>query len=57
MLKWFVGAFVVIAAGAAAAWWWFNRPLILRHPNFGTDCAALVTQADLNQKVDCVRVW
>ena len=57
MFKWFVVAFVIIAAAAAAAWWWFNRPLILRHPEFGTDCATLVTEADLNQKVDCVRVW
>ena len=57
MLKWFVGAFVVIAAGAAAAWWWLNRPLIIRHPEFGTDCSTLVSEANLNQKVDCIRVW
>ena len=57
MLKWFVGAFVVIAAGAAAAWWWLNRPLIIRHPEFGTDCSSLVSEANLNQKVDCIRVW
>ena len=57
MFKWFLGAFVVIAAAAAAAWWWLNRPLVLRHPEFGTDCASLVTHANLNQKVDCVRVW
>lgn len=57
MFKWFVGAFVVIAAGAVAAWWWLNRPLVIRHPDFGTDCATLVTEANLNQKVDCIRVW
>ena len=57
MLKWFIGAFIVIAAAAVAAWWWLNRPLVLRHPEFGTDCAALVSDANLNQKVDCVRVW
>lgn len=57
MFKWFVGAFVVLGAGAAAAWWWLNRPLIIRHPEFGTDCADLVADANLNQKVDCVRVW
>ena len=57
MLKWILGLLILIAAGAAAAWWWFNRPLILRHPEFGTDCAALVADANLNRQIDCVRVW
>ena len=57
MLKWILGLLIVIAAGAAAAWWWLNRPLVLRHPEFGTDCAALVADANLNRQVDCVRVW
>lgn len=57
MLKWILGLLVVIAAGAAAAWWWFNRPLILRHPEFGKDCATLVSDANLNRQIDCVRVW
>lgn len=57
MLKWILGLLVVIAAGAAAAGWWFNRPLILRHPDFGTDCATLVSDANLNRQIDCVWVW
>lgn len=57
MLKWFLGILVIIGVGSAAAWWWLNRPLIIRHPNFGTDCADLVSQGGLDRKVDCVRVW
>lgn len=57
MLKWILGILVLIAAGAVAAWWWLNRPLIIRHPEFGTDCRQLVNEAALNSKVDCVRVW
>ena len=57
MLRWFLGILVILAAGAVAAWWWFNRPLIIRHPGFGTDCETLVSQANVNAKVDCVRVW
>ncbi len=57
MLRWFLGILVILAAGAAAAWWWVNRPLIIRHPGFGTDCETLVSQANVNAKVDCVRVW
>ena len=57
MLKWFLGILVVIGVGGAAAWWWLNRPLVIRHPDFGTDCTDLVAQNDLNRKVDCIRVW
>ncbi|MEL6861301.1 MAG: alpha/beta hydrolase [Pseudomonadota bacterium] len=57
MLRWFLGIIVILAAGGVAAWWWFNRPLIIRHPGFGTDCETLVSQANVNAKVDCVRVW
>ncbi len=57
MLRWFLGILVILAAGAASAWWWVNRPLIIRHPGFGTDCETLVSQANVNAKVDCVRVW
>lgn len=57
MLKWFFGILVVIGVGAAAAWWWLNRPLLIRHPDFGTDCTQLIQAANLNQKVDCIRVW
>ncbi|MEP1142661.1 MAG: alpha/beta hydrolase [Henriciella sp.] len=57
MLRWILGILVVVAAGAVAAWWWLNRPLIVRHPNFGTDCSTLVSDADLGSKVDCIQVW
>ena len=57
MLRWFLGIFVILAASAVAAWWWFNRPLIIRHPEFGTDCEQLVSKANARAKVDCVRVW
>ena len=57
MLKWILGVLIILAAGAAAAWWWLNRPLIIRHPDFGTDCSELVTGAGVGSKVDCVRVW
>ena len=57
MLKWLLGLLVIIAASAVAAWWWFNRPLVLRHPDFGTDCQALVEAAEVERRVDCIRVW
>ena len=57
MLKWILGVLVVLAAGAAAAWWWLNRPLLIRHPEFGTDCSKLVSDANLDRQIDCVRVW
>lgn len=57
MLKWLLGLLVIIAASAVAAWWWFNRPLLLRHPDFGTDCQALVEAAQVERRVDCIRVW
>lgn len=57
MFKWFLGILVILAASAVAAWWWFNRPLIIRHPDFGTDCENLVRDANINAKVDCIRVW
>lgn len=57
MLKWFLGIVVIVGVGGAAAWWWLNRPLVIRHPDFGTDCDQLIAQGDLNRKVDCVRVW
>lgn len=57
MLRWILGILVVIIASAVAAWWWFTRPLVIRHPEFGTDCSSLVSEANLNAKVDCVRVW
>lgn len=57
MLKWFFGILVLVGVGVAAAWWWFNRPLLIRHPDFGTDCTQLIQSANLNQKVDCIRVW
>ena len=57
MLRWFLGILVILAASAVAAWWWFNRPLIIRHPGFGTDCEDLVQDANINSKVDCIRVW
>ncbi|MEO1187664.1 MAG: alpha/beta hydrolase, partial [Pseudomonadota bacterium] len=37
--------------------WWLNRPMVIRHPAFGTDCSELVAKADLDHKVDCIRVW
>lgn len=57
MLRWIFGILVIVIASAIAAWWWFTRPLIIRHPEFGTDCSSLVAEANLNAKVDCVRVW
>lgn len=57
MLRWFLGILVVVSAGAVAAWWWLNRPLVVRHPEFGADCSELVNDANLNRQVDCVRVW
>ncbi|MEM7459609.1 MAG: alpha/beta hydrolase [Pseudomonadota bacterium] len=57
MVKWILGILIVAVAGAVAAWWWLNRPLVIRHPAFGTDCSNLVSEANLNNKVDCVRVW
>lgn len=57
MLRWILGILIVIIASAVAAWWWFTRPLVIRHPDFGTDCSSLVSEANLNAKVDCVRVW
>ena len=57
MVKWFLGLLVVVAAAAVAAWWWFNRPLLLRHPDFGTDCQALISSDALARQVDCIRVW
>ena len=57
MLRWILGILIVIIASAVAAWWWFTRPLVIRHPAFGTDCSSLVSEANLNAKVDCVRVW
>ncbi len=57
MLRWILGILIVIIASAVAAWWWFTRPLVIRHPAFGTDCSSLVGEANLNAKVDCVRVW
>lgn len=57
MVRWIVGILIVVLAAAAAAWWWFTRPMVIRHPAFGTDCSSLVSKANLNAKVDCVRVW
>ncbi|MEL6724565.1 MAG: alpha/beta hydrolase [Pseudomonadota bacterium] len=59
MLKWILGILVIIAAAAAAiaATWWTNRPLVVRHPSFGADCSQLVGEANLDRKVDCIRVW
>ena len=57
MFKWIFGILIVIGVGAAAAWWWFNRPLVIRHPAFGTDCQDLVSNSNLGAKVDCIRVW
>ncbi len=57
MVRWILGLLVVLIAGAIAAWWWMNRPLMVRHPEFGTNCIDLVEQADLDAKVDCIRVW
>lgn len=57
MFKWILGVLVIVGVGSAAAWWWLNRPLVLRHPDFGTDCADLISQGDLDRKVDCIRVW
>lgn len=57
MLRWILGIVVILAASAVAAWWWLNRPLIIRHPDFGTDCEQLVSNANARAKVDCVRVW
>ena len=57
MWKWLLGILILVGVGSAAAWWWLNRPLIIRHPDFGTDCEQLITQSDLDRKVDCIRVW
>ncbi|MEM7330379.1 MAG: alpha/beta hydrolase [Pseudomonadota bacterium] len=57
MVRWILGILVIAIAAAIAAWWWLNRPLMIRHPAFGTDCSDLVSDANLNNKVDCVRVW
>ncbi|MEO0608583.1 MAG: alpha/beta hydrolase, partial [Pseudomonadota bacterium] len=57
MLRWILGILVICAIGAAVAWWWLNRPMILRHPDFGTDCSDLVADTNAAAKVDCVRVW
>ncbi len=57
MLKWILGILVIVGAAAVAALWWTNRPLVIRHPSFGTDCSQLVGEANLNSKVDCIRVW
>lgn len=57
MLRWILGILIIIIAGSIAAWWWLTRPLVIRHPEFGTDCSSLVSDANLNAKVDCVRVW
>lgn len=57
MLKWILGILVIAGIGGAAAWWWMNRPLIIRHPGFGMDCSQLVTESNLDSKVDCIRVW
>ncbi len=57
MLKWIFGILVIIGIGGAAAWWWLNRPLIIRHPEFGTDCAKLIERGNLDRKVDCIQVW
>ena len=57
LVRWILGLLVVVIAAAIIAWWWMNRPLMIRHPDFGTDCSNLVDDADLNAKVDCIRVW
>jgi len=57
VLRWILGILIIVIASAVAAWWWFTRPLLIRHPEFGTDCSNLVSEANLNAKVDCVRVW
>lgn len=57
MLRWILGILVVIAVGTVSAWWWINRPLIIRHPDFGADCEKLIEEANAAAKVDCVRVW
>lgn len=57
MFKWILGILVIAGIGGAAAWWWMNRPLVIRHPAFGMDCTQLVSQSNLDRKVDCVRVW
>ncbi|MEM1147969.1 MAG: alpha/beta hydrolase [Pseudomonadota bacterium] len=59
MFKWvFSLTVVLIASGIAAAFWWgMNRPQILRHPGFGTDCDRLATLANVEDRVDCIRVW
>lgn len=57
MVKWILGLLLVVIAAAIAVWWWNTRPLMIRHPEFGTDCSSLVADAELHAKVDCVRVW
>lgn len=57
MVRWILGILVVVIAAAIVVWWWTTRPLMIRHPEFGTDCSNLVADADLRAKVDCVRVW
>lgn len=57
MVRWILGILVVAIAAAIAAWWWMNRPSVIRHPAFGTDCSSLVAEAKLTAKVDCIRVW
>lgn len=57
MVRWSLGILVLVIAAAVAAWWWLNRPMVVRHPQFGTDCSVLVSEANLNAKVDCIRVW
>lgn len=57
MFKWILGILVIVGVGAAAAWWWMNRPLVIRHPAFGMDCSQLVSESNLDRKVDCIRVW
>jgi len=57
LVRWILGILVVVIAAAIVVWWWTTRPLMIRHPEFGTDCSNLVADADLRAKVDCVRVW
>jgi len=57
VVRWSLGILALVIVAAVTAWWWLNRPTVIRHPEFGTDCTELTAKANLNDKIDCVRVW
>jgi len=57
VVRWSLGILALVIVAAITAWWWLNRPTVIRHPELGTDCTELTSKANLNDKIDCVRVW